>query len=405
MNKSDFPIFDTNPELHFLDTAATSQTPSEVLDAVHAYYLAYRASTHRGLYAEAERATTAYENARASVAAFIGVHPDEIVFTSGATASANMLTYALEHTLELSEGDEILVSITEHHSSLVPLQKLAERKNLVLKYVELARELNGELTRELDYDPVASLITERTKLVSVMLASNVLGTIHDVARITDLAHEVRAKVLCDATAAVGHIPVTARELGVDFLYFSGHKMCGPTGIGVLYGARRELGELEPGFYGGGMVDDVSRESASWCTVPARFEAGTPNIAGAIGLGRACAYLDGIGVDKIHEHVRELTAYLQEKLSAIDGVTVFSAVPEHNVGIASFTLEGVHPHDVAAVAASKNVAVRAGHHCALPLHSALSLNSTTRASLYLYNIKEDIDTLALSIEETKRLFSS
>lgn len=403
--RSDFPSL--TPQAGYLDSAATSLTPVPMLRAMDEYYRAYRASTHRGLYTSAMRATEAYEQARADVATFIGADADEVVFTSGATASANMLTYALEHTLDLREGDEIVTTVMEHHAALLPLQELAKRKGLTLKHITL-------VGNTLDYDVAERLITNRTKVVSVMLASNVLGTVNDVERIAKRAHEVGALMVLDATAAVGHIPVDVKTLDCDFLYFSGHKMCGPTGIGVLYGKKEKLENLKPGFFGGGIVNTVTFTEATWNASPQRFEAGTPNIAGAIGLGAAVAYLNNIGLDSIHAHVRELTTHAHEVLGTIPSITLFSAPPAHNVGIVSFAFDGsphseavrgAHPHDIAQVCADRGVAIRAGHHCAMPLHTELGVPATARASFYLYNTKEDIAALEQSVRRAAALFQA
>jgi cysteine desulfurase/selenocysteine lyase len=413
VSRSDFPSL--TEQSVYLDTAATSLTPEPVLAAMDEYYRGYRASTHRGLYASALHATEAYEKARADVARFVGADADEIVFTSGATGSANMLTYALEQTLNLAEGDEIVTTVMEHHASLIPLQELAQRRTLTLKHIPL----DGF---SLDYSAAEKLFTERTKLVSVMLASNVLGTVNDVARIAELAHKVGAVMVVDATAAVGHLPVNIRGLECDFLYFSGHKMCGPTGVGVLYGKKERLEALKPGFFGGGIVDEVTRTSATYTDASHRFEPGTPNIAGAIGLGAAVTYLTEIGLKNIQEHIRELTGYAYETLASINGVKLYSSsVPlihglrnpvltedsngVENVGIVSFTLAGVHPHDVAQVCADNGVAIRAGHHCAQPVHTTLGVPATARASFYLYNTKEDVNALRLCIEKAVSLFTT
>jgi cysteine desulfurase/selenocysteine lyase len=389
----------------YLDTAATSLTPTSVLQAMGEYYRGYRASTHRGLYKSALRATEAYEHARHTVAELVGSNSKEIVFTSGATASSNTLTYAFEQSLELHEGDEIVTTVMEHHSSLIPLQELAQRKRLTLKHIPL----DG---LALDYQNAEELITDNTKIVSVMFASNVLGTVNDVARITRRAHEVGAVMIVDGTAAVGHMPVSVRDLECDFLYFSGHKMCGPTGVGVLYGKKKWLERLSPSMFGGGIVESVTLENATYTTAPHKFEPGTPNIAGVIGLGAAVDYLSEIGLVEVQKHCQELTAYAQQKLSSIEGLTLYSARPENNVGIVSFTLEGlphseavqgVHPHDIAQVCADNNVAIRAGHHCAQPLQTELGIPSTARASFYMYNTKEDVDALVEAVQKARSLF--
>jgi len=396
------------PTLHdglvYLDTAASSLTPTPVIEAMDRYYRQYRASAHRGLYAEAERATEAYEGARAQIASFIKASPEEVIFTSGATAAANMLVYALEHTLELREGDEIVTTVMEHHAMFVPLQELAKRKGLALKYAQLGKDFM------LDTGDLEELITDRTRIVAALGASNVTGSIVDLkntsihTRVTTSIHDSTHPVIIrDATALIGHAPVTIGELGADFVFFSGHKICGPTGVGILWCRRALLADLEPGFYGGGMVQEVTLESASWVPGVERFEPGTPNIAGAIGLGSAVAYLAEIGLDVLRKHVHALTAYAYETLGALPGVTLYAASPDRNVGIISFSVEGIHPHDVAQIAGNERVAVRAGHHCALPLHQALGVLATTRASIYLYTVEEDIDALARSIRAAQKTF--
>lgn len=391
---------------HYLDSAASSLTPEHVITAMDGYYREYRANVHRGLYASAERASEAYEQARAEVAGFIGAVPEEIIFTAGATASANQLVYALEQTLDLTAGDEIVMTVAEHHALLVPLQELAKRKGLVLKYAQLTKDFM------LDEGDLEKLITPRTRIVAVMGASNVTGSIFEYKKNTSGNTSINTSILSgerpvvirDITALVGHVPVDMAQLGADFAFFSGHKMCGPTGIGVLWGTKEHLTTLAPGLYGGGMINEVTLEGATWQNGSAKFEAGTPNIAGAIGLGATVSYLQNIGVEHIHAHVRELTAYAQEQLGSIPGVMLYSALPEHNVGIISFTVEGIHPHDVAQICADNNVAVRPGHHCAQPLHLALGIDATTRASFYLYNTKEDVDALVKSVRTAQTLFN-
>jgi cysteine desulfurase/selenocysteine lyase len=395
---TDFSMIEQS-DLVYLDSAATSQTPQCVIDAMTAYYTHYRASVHRGLYKESEDATAAYEHARDVVAGFIGAGRDEIVFTSGATAASNMLTYGLEQTLDLTEGDEIVVSHAEHHASLVPLQQLAQRRGLVLKYIPIYEDF------DLDYERVEQLVTERTKIVSVMRASNVTGSIFDVARIARIAHARGAVMITDATAAVGHIPVDVTSLGVDFLYFSGHKMCGPTGVGVLYGKKEWLEKLAPGFFGGGMIDTVTCTGATWSTDIERFEAGTPPVAEVIGLSRAVEYVRDIGVLEIHDHVRSLVEYATERLSSIAGLRIIGQTDANkNVGILSFVLDGVHSHDVAHILAEERVAIRAGHHCAMPFIHSLNVDATARASFYMYNTKKDVDQLVAAVAKAVTLFS-
>ncbi len=396
--RDDFPVFHAKPEWVYLDTAATAQVPQVVIDAVAEYQCAYRASVHRGLYREALRATEVYERARGTVAGFLNAESDEeVVFTSGATGSSNMLIAMLEHSGLFTEGDELVTTVTEHHSSLVPQSMLAQRLGLTISCIPIKRSF------ALDYEYARTMIGRRTKLVSVMLASNVTGVIHNVRRIARMAHEAGALVVCDATAAAGHLPIDVRALEVDFLYFSGHKMGSPMGIGVLYGKRALLRTLEPGWYGGGMVEEVDCTGARWTDGAQRFEAGTPNIAGAIGLATAVEYLTERNVIAIRQYIEALVARAMGELKAIGGVHLFAAVSHANVGVVSFVIEGVHAHDVAEIAAREGVALRAGHHCAMPLHEALGVFATVRASFFLYNTKHDVDALVSAVKKAKRVF--
>lgn len=394
--RNDFPQLKDG--YHYLDAAASSLTPTSVLDAIADYYHNYRANVHRALFKEAVSATEKYEEARKKIAKFVGARgPEEIIFTSGATESSNMLVRSLEESGVLRAGN-IVTTEMEHHGALVPLQQLAKRANRELNYVPL-------VGFGLDYDAAARLITKDTALVSVMLASNVTGTLNDVARVAKLARAQGAIMLCDATAAVGHIPVDVSALGVDALYFSGHKMMAPTGVGVLWVKHTLLEKLQPSSFGGHMISSVSKDSAEWAPIPERFEAGTKNIGGVIGLGAAVDYLEALGVANVHEHVAELTAHAITKLEAISGVRVLA---EHdtkkNTGVVSFVCDFAHPHDIAEILSREGVAVRPGHHCAMPLHTALGVNATTRASFHVYNTKEDIDALVAGILKAKSIFS-
>ncbi|MCI0680373.1 cysteine desulfurase [bacterium] len=392
--KNDFPFFEKTG-VAYLDSAATSQTPQVVLDAMEAYYTIFRANVHRGLYGLSAEATERFEGARETIAQFIGASKEEIIFTGSATMSSNLLTYALENTLELREGDEILLSAMEHHSSIVPLQELAQRKKLKLVYIPLAEGF------ALDYKEAKRLITPRTKIVAVMRASNVLGTINDVRAISQTARKNGAIMIVDATSAAGHAPLSVKDLDCDYLYFSGHKMCGPTGIGVLYGRRDFLEKLYPGFFGGGMIDRVTREKSSWREVPGRFEAGTPPIAEAIGLAAAAEYINEIGFPAIREQVEDVFSYARETLSRIPNVSIYARTDaRENAGILSFTIKGVHPHDAAEILSRENVAIRAGHHCAEPLLSELGETALCRASFYFYNTRGDADRLAAGIKKAK-----
>ena len=394
--KKDFPIFAS--KLVYLDNSATSQTPGVVVRAESEYYETYRANVARGLYPLSVKATAMYDEARAKVAKFIGADTREIIFTASATASSNMLVYAMENSDIFHEGDEIVTTIMEHHSMLVPLQELAKRKKLKLKIIPMTAE------RELDYAMAEKLITKKTKLVAFVGVSNVTGTINEMKRLTELAKTVGAYSIIDATQAVGHIAVDVKAIGCDFLFFSGHKMCGPTGIGVLCGKKELLGKLHPGFFGGGMVEEVIENDTSFALVPTKFEAGTPNIAGAIGLGVACEYLEKIGIANIEKHVQELTRYAIVELAKIQGLTLYSELnAKKNVGVVSFLIEGVHPHDTSEILARYGIATRAGHHCAQPLVKAMQQFAVTRASFYFYTSKEDVDELIKGIGEVKKVF--
>jgi len=396
--KKDFPIFDHEGGLIYLDNSGTSQTPKIVLDATLKYYTEYRANIHRGQYPLSQKATVEYEAAREKVAQFIGADTREIIFTSGATASSNMAIYAMENSGFFSEGDEIVTTIMEHHSVLVPMQELAKRKKLVLKIIPMTSE------KELDYAEAEKIITNKTKLVAFVGVSNVTGTINDMKRICDIAKSRGAISMIDATQAAGHIPFNVKDIGCDLLFFSGHKMCGPTGIGILYGKKELLNRLAPGAYGGGMVESVSKEEAHYALVPVRFEAGTPDIAGAIGLGAACDYLTNIGMDSAEKHLHSLASYAISELSKTEGVKLFCQEDsEKNVGVVSFLVEGIHPHDTGEILSRSGVAVRAGLHCAEPLVKSMGAFAVVRASFYIYNDTHDIDELVKGIKEAQKIF--
>ena len=397
--KKDFPLFESKPALAYLDSAATSQTPRLVIMAMDEYYQEYRANVHRGTYELSETATDTYEHARETVARFLSAAPEEIVFTSGSTLASNMLAYSLEATLDLKKGDEIVTTTMEHHSSLIPLQELASRRGLTLKHIPITSGY------ELDYEKARELITPKTKIISVILASNVLGTINDIKRLSALARECGAILIVDAAQGAGHLPINAPELGCDFLFFSGHKMCGPTGIGVLYGKKERLASLKPSLFGGGMVEEVDIHTSEFVQAPARFEAGTQNIAGAIGLAAAVEYLSRIGLEHIEHHVRDITRYALAELGSMKGVTLYSPADAlKNTGSISFLVEGIHPHDVAEILSRDTIAVRSGHHCAQPLIKALGVTALVRASFYLYNSKEDVDKLVAGITKAQNIFA-
>lgn len=399
--RKDFPILfqEVNDEsLVYLDNAATTQKPTQVLDVLRHYYEHDNANVHRGVHTLAERATKDYEDSREKVRAFINAKETaEVLFTRGTTTGLNWLARSYGDAF-INEGDEIVISYMEHHSNIIPWQQLAERKGATLRYVPLTAE------GFLDSTAVKEIINEKTAIVSLAYVSNVLGVINPIKELTELAHANNAVMIVDGAQAAPHMTVDVQELDADFFAFSGHKMCGPTGIGVLYGKRQWLEQMEPVEFGGEMIDFVNLYESTWKELPWKFEAGTPNIAGAIALGAAIDYLNEIGMENIHHYEQELVAYVLPKLQAIGGVTVYGPQdPEQHTGVIAFNLEGIHPHDVATALDMEGVAVRAGHHCAQPLMNYLNLPATARASFYFYNTKEDADRLIEAIQATKEFF--
>lgn len=399
--RADFPILHqkvNDKPLVYLDNAATSQKPKAVLDSLMHYYEYDNANVHRGVHTLANRATTAYENAREKVAAFIGAaETGEIIFTRGTSAAINLVADSYG-AANLGSGDEIVISYLEHHSNLIPWQQLAKRTGAVLKYLDL--ESDGTITLE----NAKQAISEHTKLVALTHVSNVIGGITPIQEIIDLAHEYQAVVLVDGAQAVPHMKVDVQKLDADFYAFSGHKMMAPTGIGVLYGKRELLEEMEPTEFGGEMIDFVELYDSTWKELPWKFEAGTPIIAGAIALAEAITYLEKIGLDRIHEHEQMLSRYALEKLAQIDGITVYGPQDvSKRTGVITFNLEGVHPHDLATILDEEGIAVRAGHHCAQPLMKWLEVSSTARASFYIYNTKEEVDAFIKALQLTKEYF--
>ena len=401
--RKDFPQFG-DPHFHYLDSAATSLTPQIVLDKMADYYMHYRASVHRALFKEAVEATEQYETARKKVAQFINADPDEVIFTSGATESSNMLMrmidespYVEEHMLKKSAKNELVTTTMEHHSALLPFQQFASRRGLTIHSIPL-------LGVKLDYKKAEDFISYKTFVISVTLASNVTGEVNDIPSIAALAHKCGALMVVDATAAVGHIPVDVKALGADALYFSAHKMLGPTGVGVLFVKKELLEKLSPSVYGGHMVERIENGKPEWASIPSRFEAGTKDIGGGIGLGAAIDYLEKIGVKNIHAHTGDLVLSAIEKLETIPGVHIFAERdPQKNIGIVSFSCDFAHPHDVAEILSRDNIGVRPGHHCAIPLHDALGVAATLRASFHCYSTQEDVDALFASILKAKEIF--
>lgn len=399
--RQDFPILQRRVGEHplaYLDNGASSQKPERVLRTMDDYYRRFNANVHRGVHTLSEEATAAYEQARVAVARFIHAPSErQIVFTRGTTESINLVAQSWGRA-NLRPGDEVLITEMEHHSNIVPWQLLAEQVGFTLRYIPITDE------GLLDLDQLGTLLSERTKLVSFMHVSNVLGTINPVATLVDAARRVGAKVLVDGAQSVPHLPVDVQALDVDFFAFSGHKMCGPTGVGVLY-ARREILEAMPPWMGGGdMIREVTLQGSKWNSVPYKFEAGTPAIAEVIGLGAAVGYLSDVGLGWIEAHERALVAYAYSRLAEIEGLRIIGPGPEQRGGLIAFTLEGVHPHDLAAILDREGVAVRAGHHCAQPLHDRYGLAASARASFYLYNTPEEIDQLAHGLGKAAELFA-
>ena len=400
--REDFPILQreikSNIPLIYLDSAATSQKPHQVLDSISNFYRSQNSNIHRGIHRLAEEATASYEAARRRIAEFIQApNPRQIVFTRNTTESINLIAHSWGRST-LSQGDLILATEMEHHSNLVPWQMLAAELGLRLEFIPLTSTL------QLDLEAYQKLLAEQPKLVTFTHMSNVLGTINPATEMTRMAQEQRAVVVIDGAQSVPHFPVDLKQIGADFYAFSAHKMCGPSGVGVLYG-RMELLEKMPPFLGGGdMIKRVSLRQATYNEVPHKFEAGTPAIAEVVGFGAAVDYLSDIGMDRIQAHEKALIHYAVERLEEVPGVQVYSPAVSNKGGVASFSIDVAHPHDVAQVLDREGIAVRAGHHCAMPLHEKLNLPATTRASFYLYNDSEEIDRLIEGVYKVKEMFA-
>ena len=400
--RADFPILERQVHgkpLVFLDSAASSQRPRQVIDAMDEYYRHSHANVHRGVYTLSEEATDLYEAARKKVVRFIGAKSSrEVIWTRNATESINLVAYSWGRA-NIREGDEIISTEMEHHANIVPWQMLAKEKGATLRYIPITDQ------GLLKLDEFDRMLTPRTKLVAVAHMSNVLGTINPIPEIARRAHAVGALCLVDGAQSVPHMPVNVQELGCDFLAFSGHKMCGPTGIGVLWGRRDLLESMPPFLTGGEMIRRVTLESTEWNDLPHKFEAGTPAIAEAIGLGVAVDYLNGLGMAAIRAHEKEIVAYAMERLAEVPGLQVLGPTdPDQHGGLTTFTLEGIHPHDLATILDAEGVAVRAGHHCAMPLHLRLGLPATTRASFYIYTLPEEVDALVEALYRAKQIMS-
>ncbi len=396
--REEFPILKrvvNGNKLVYLDNASTTQKPLPVINAISEYYKNYNANIHRGVYKISEEATIAYEQAHEKVADLINANFEETIFTRSTTESVNLLAYSLSKTLPLKKDDEILITELEHHSNFVPWQQIAKQTGTKLKFIKLNRN-----TYELDLNNLE--ITDKTKIISVSHISNVLGTINPVKEIGKIAKENNSIFIVDAAQSVPHMEVDVKEINADFIAFSSHKMLGPTGVGVLYGKQQLLENLQPFNYGGDMIKRVTFSDTEFNDLPWKFEAGTQNIADGIAFGVAVDYLNNIGLEKIRVYEKELRDYAIEKLSKIDSIKIYS--PENGASIISFNLNNIHAHDVCTILDKFGIAVRGGHHCAMPLMSLLKVSGTARASFYFYNTKDEVDKLVEGLKEVKKVFS-
>ncbi|MFT8756332.1 aminotransferase class V-fold PLP-dependent enzyme [Leuconostoc pseudomesenteroides] len=402
MNQTDFPILNqkiNGEPLIYFDSAATSQKPQFVIDAITDYYQNDNANVHRGIYELSQRATNLYEQARDKLQKLIHAkRREEVLFTRGTTESLNWLasTYGVEN---VKQGDEILLSYMEHHSNIVPWQQLAKRVGASLKYIDLQED------GALDLADAEAKLSDKTKIVSVTHASNVLGVVNPIKKLAQMAHEHGAIMIADGAQSVPHMAIDVQEMGVDFFAFSGHKMLGPTGIGVLYGRYDVLNQMQPAQFGGEMIEFVDLHEATFQPLPWRFEAGTPNIAGAIGLGAAVDYLTNIGMFEVAKYEQSLVDYVLPKLKSIDGLTVYGPQDsEQHTGVIAFNIAGIHAHDLATALDQEGIAVRAGHHCAQPLMHYLDVAATVRVSFYIYNTRQEIDRFVTTLGEIKEYFN-
>ena len=397
-HRSDFPLLAGNPDLHYLDSAATSQKPRAVIDAIVDFYETSNANPHRGAYALSVEATDRYDGARRKVAKFVGASDaDCLIFTRGTTEALNLVASSYGRS-NVNAGDEIVLTALEHHANFVPWQQLAIEKGAKLRICDLTPDYR------IDLDCLSSLISAKTKVVAINHVSNALGTINPVKEILKIVRaQSDAVLVCDGAQGVPHLPVGFDDLGVDFYAFSGHKMCGPMGIGGLIGRRDLLETMPPYQMGGDMIEFVYDDRTTWNVLPHKFEAGTPNAADAVGLGAAVDYLDSIGMDEVLRHERSLMTEAHKRLSEIEGVKIYGPSPENRSGVVSFTMGDVHPHDLATILDGDGVCIRSGHHCAQPLMRRLDVPATARASFYIYNDSSDIDALIEGVHKAKEIF--
>lgn len=396
--KEDFPILNEK-NITYLDSGATTQKPQQVIKEVENFYEKYNANPHRGAYGLSVQATEIYENTRAKIAEFINAkHREEIIFSKNATESLNLIAYSYGMD-NLKKDDEIVISIMEHHSNLVPWQKVAQKTESKLKYMYINENF------EISDEEIESKITDKTKVVGITHVSNVLGTINNIEKIINYAHKKGAIVVVDASQSIPHMEIDVQKLNCDFLVFSGHKMLAPLGIGILYGKKEILNKMSPFLMGGDMIEYVYEQETTFAPLPNKFEAGTQNVEGVIGLGAAIDYIKNIGYDKIHEIEEEVVSYARKELKKLDYLDLYLTPNEKNhSSVISFNIKGVHPHDVASILDSENVCVRSGNHCAQPLLRSLNIDSTCRASFYIYNTKEDVDNLVKALNKAYNMFS-
>lgn len=395
--KKDFPLLE-NENITYLDSGATTQKPIQVIKAVEEFYQKYNANPHRGAYSLSVEATEQYENTRTKIAKFINArHREEIIFSKNATESLNLIAYSYGMD-NLKKDDEVVISIMEHHSNLVPWQKVTKKTGSKLNYMYINDEF--ELTDE----EIENKITDKTKIVGITHVSNVLGTINNVKKIIKYAHKKGAIVIVDASQSIPHMKIDVQDLDADFLVFSGHKMLAPLGIGVLYGKKEILNKMSPFLMGGDMIEYVYEQDTTFAPLPNKFEAGTQNVEGVIGLGAAIDYIENLGYDKIQEIEKEVLSYAREELSKLDFLDLYITPNENNhSSVISFNIKGIHPHDVASILDSEGVCVRSGNHCAQPLMRFLGIDSTCRASFYIYNTKEDVDKLVSALNKAYDMF--
>ena len=397
--RKDIPLLNqtiNGKKIIYLDSAATTQKPTVVIKKEKDFYEQYNANVHRGLYTIAAKATQEYESSRDTIAKFLNAEREEIIFSSGTTASINTVAHVLEPSIK--ENDEIIITIMEHHSNFVPWQQLAQRTKAKLIIVPLAKD---NITLNLNY--LKESLSSKTKIIAVSYISNTLGTKNPIKEIIQEAKKVGAITIIDAAQAVSHLPIDVKELDCDFLAFSGHKIMGPTGIGILFGKKHHLQNLEPVFHGGEMIKEVTQTKTTWNDLPWKWEAGTPNIAGAIALAEAIRYHQSLPSEKINSYLNELKKYTQEQFKKFSQLTIISSTQEQSAPIITFTLKNIHPHDIAEILNRDNICIRAGHHCTMPLHHDLKLNATARISLYHYNTKEEIDQLIKSLQKAIEVF--